>query len=100
MQYICEGQVSHVSERVKFDKKGNEMINVVLSVPNQYVKDRMELVKFDFIKDYAFIPEENNVKVGDMVQIVFQLVGRRWKPDGKKDYEYFTNIQGLSIRYL
>jgi len=99
MQYIAEGQVSFISDRTVYDKHGNEMVTVVLSLPNQIIKGRMELVKFDFIKSYAIIPEELNVSVGDMVQIIFQLVGRKWKSDKGKT-EYFINLQGLSISYI
>jgi len=45
------------------------------------------------------LPEEKNVSVGDMVQITFQLVGRKWNNKNTGKTEYFNNLQGLSISY-
>jgi len=99
MNYIIEGQISEVLNRQTYNKKGDEMVCLILTVPNKIVNDRMEYIKIDFLKEFASLPEEKNVSVGDMVQITFQLVGRKWNNKKTGKTEYFNNLQGLSISY-
>jgi hypothetical protein len=95
---LISGTVHAISEPFEYNKKGDEMVTVVLMTPNATQKQRIEYISIDFIKSSMQLVEEKNLQVGDSVQISYQLCGRRWVSP-ENETKFFGNIQGLAITY-
>lgn len=99
MQYIATGQISFISETLPYNKKGDKLISVVITQPNAEIKKRLEFIKIDFMKEGVEMVEDKCLSVGDSVEIMFQIVGRKvTNEDGK--IKFYQNLQGMQINYL
>lgn len=99
MKYIATGQISHISDITPYNKKGDNLISVVITQPNSVLNKRLEFIKIDFMKENVFLVEDKGLSVGDSVEIVFQIVGRKITTDDGK-VKFYQNLQGLNINYL
>jgi hypothetical protein len=55
--------------------------------------DFKDFVKFQVTQDKCSLPDQ--VKIGDMVKVSFNLRGRKWEKDG--NVNYFTNLEAWKL---
>ena len=55
--------------------------------------DFKEYIKFQVTQEKCSLPDQ--VKVGDMVKVSFNLRGRKWEKDGNTNY--FTNLEAWKL---
>jgi len=55
--------------------------------------DFKDYVKFQVTQDKCSLPDQ--VKIGDMVKVSFNLRGRKWEKDG--NVNYFTNLEAWKL---
>jgi hypothetical protein len=55
--------------------------------------DFKDYVKFQVTQDKCSLPDQ--VKIGDMVKVSFNLRGRKWEKDGTVNY--FTNLEAWKL---
>lgn len=83
------GETQVVSER--FKKREFVVITERLGGPTVYT----EFIKFQIVQDYVNLLDEYNV--GDMVEVSFDLKGRKWDDPKSGETKYFTNLQAWKL---
>jgi len=58
--------------------------------------DFKDYLKFQVTQDKCSLPDQ--VKIGDMVKVSFNLRGRKWEKDG--NVSYFTNLEAWKLESL
>jgi hypothetical protein len=58
--------------------------------------DFKDYVKFQVTQDKCSLPDQ--VKIGDMVKVSFNLRGRKWEKDG--NINYFTNLEAWKLEIV
>ena len=83
------GETQQVTER--FKKREFVVITEQMVGPSVYT----EYIKFQTTQDHVNKLDEFNV--GDMVEVSFDLKGRRWEDPKSGETKYFTNLQAWRL---
>jgi hypothetical protein len=95
--YKIKGQVSHIKPPHKYNKSGDVKMMVVITVPNNFIKNRLENIPFDFFRDNMGLLAP--IHVGDYVEIDWELRGRKWVPEDG-DPNFYINLEGVDIKIV
>ena len=87
---FAEGKVKLFTETVSVGASNFKKRDIVITTDEKYPQD----ISFQFVQDKCDIL--NNYKVGDVVEIDFNIRGREWvNPQGES--LYFNTLQGWKI---
>jgi hypothetical protein len=88
--------IVHVIEETKtFGQKGFRKRTVVLEKDNGRFTN---YVPVDFLRDACDTVDE--MKVGDEVEISYQLSGRKWQRDAQSEVKYFLSAEAFSFKVV
>lgn len=88
--------IVHVIEETKtFGQKGFRKRTVVLEKDNGRFTN---YVPVDFLRDSCDTVDE--MKVGDEVEISYQLSGRKWQRDANSEVKYFLSAEAFSFKVV
>ena len=89
------GVVHLIEETKTFGQKGFRKRLVVLE---QSKGTFTNYIPLDFVKDAC--DEVDGLSVGDEIEVVYRLSGRRWQRDEASEAKYFLSAEGLSFKRL
>ena len=89
------GVVHLIEETKTFGQKGFRKRLVVLE---QSKGTFTNYIPVDFLKDAC--DEVDSLSVGDEIEVVYRLSGRRWQRDEASEAKYFLSAEALSFRRL
>ena len=88
--------IVHVIEETKtFGQKGFRKRTVVLEKDNGRFTN---YIPVDFLRDACDTVDE--MKVGDEVEISYQLSGRKWQRDANSEVKYFLSAEAFSFKVV
>jgi hypothetical protein len=89
------GVVHLIEETKSFGQKGFRKRLVVLE---QSKGTFTNYIPLEFVKDAC--DEVDGLSVGDEIEVVYRLSGRRWQRDEASEAKYFLSAEALSFRRL
>lgn len=92
---IVRGIVSVIEETKTFGQKGFRKRLVVLEKDNGRFTNHIPI---EFLRDACDTVDE--MKVGDEVEISYQLSGRKWQRDENSEVKYFLSAEAFSFKVL
>ncbi|TWU41127.1 DUF3127 domain-containing protein [Novipirellula artificiosorum] len=96
---MSESKVSGVVHLIEDTKSyGSKGFRKRLVVLEQEKGSFTNFVPLEFIKDGCDLADELNV--GDEIEVVYRLNGRRWQKDEQSEVKFFLNAEALSFRVL
>ena len=91
-----KGQVNHITQPHRYNKKGDTKMTVITTIPSFTSDSRLEYIPFDFMG--MSMSMLSNVHVGDIVEIDFELRGRKWvNPEGEVSCHYNNEAIDITI---
>ena len=89
------GVVSVVEETKTYGQKGFRKRLVVLEQDNGRFTNHIPV---EFMRDNCELADD--LKIGDDVEISYQLSGRKWQRDANSEVKYFLTAEALSFKVL
>ena len=93
MEALVKGVVHLVDDTKEYGKKGFKKRLVVLT---QESGTFTNYIPIEFVQDG--VEQVDNLSVGDEIEVVYRLTGRRWQKDSATDVKYFLSAEGLRFR--
>lgn len=91
-----KGQVNHITKPYQYNKKGDMEMTVIITIPSFTSDSRIEYIPFDFMG--MSMSMLSNIHVGDIVEIDFELRGRKWvNPEGDVRFHYNNEAIDITI---
>ncbi|TWU45906.1 hypothetical protein Q31b_10820 [Novipirellula aureliae] len=96
---MSDAKVSGVVHLVEETKEyGNNGFRKRLVVLEQEKGSFTNYVPVEFLKDGCELADDLNV--GDEIEVVYRLNGRRWQKDDQSEVKFFLNAEALSFRVV
>lgn len=92
---IVRGIVHLVEETKTYGQKGFRKRLVVLEQDNGRFPN---FIPLEFIRDTCDLADD--LKVGDDVEISYQLSGRKWQKDPESEVKFFLSAEAISFKVL
>lgn len=92
---IVRGVVHLIEETKTYGQKGFRKRLVVLEKDNGRFTNHIPI---DFLRDACDTVDE--MKVGDEVEISYQLSGRKWQRDANSEVKFFLSAEAFSFKVL
>ena len=86
-----KGQIHFIGDPEPFDKGKHTKVVVALAQPNSAVKNRMEIIPYEFIDNMISLIEKKAIAIGDTVEIDFEQRGRQYITNDNKTLFYTNN---------
>lgn len=96
MSFETTGKLIEVYPTTAISDKFKKREFVIEQAETKNGFDFKDYVKFQVTQDKCSLPDQ--VKVGDMVKVSFNLRGRKWEKDG--NVNYFTNLEAWKLEKL
>jgi hypothetical protein len=93
MSFETTGKLIEVYPTATISDKFKKREFVIEQAETKNGFDFKEYLKFQVTQDKCSLPDQ--VKVGDMVKVSFNLRGRKWEKDGS--VSYFTNLEAWRL---
>lgn len=94
-QATVRGRVHLVEETKTFGQKGFRKRMVVLEQDNGRFTN---YIPVEFVQDAC--DQVDSLNVGDDVEVVYRLNGRRWQRDAASEVKYFLSAEAVSYRLI
>ena len=78
-------------------KDGREKIEISLSIGNKQIDNRTEYIPFDVIGNNMSIINDLKIAVGDMIEVEFELRGRKWVNPSTSEPKFYLSLECLKI---
>lgn len=89
------GKVHFIDETKEFGQRGFRKRLVVLEQENGRFTN---FIPVEFVRESCDTVDD--LKVGEEVEITYQLAGRKWQRDPNSEVKYFLNAEATSFRSL
>jgi hypothetical protein len=86
------GKVHFIDETKEFGQRGFRKRMVVLEQENGQFTN---YIPVEFLRDAC--DTVNDLKVGDEIEVTYQLAGRKWQRDPNSEVKYFLNAEATSF---
>jgi hypothetical protein len=93
MSFETTGKLIEVYPVTAISEKFKKREFVIEQAETKNGFDFKDYVKFQVTQDKCSLPDQ--VKIGDMVKVSFNLRGRKWEKDG--NVNYFTNLEAWKL---
>jgi len=93
MSFETTGKLIEVYPTTAISDKFKKREFVIEQAETKNGFDFKDYVKFQVTQDKCSLPDQ--VKIGDMVKVSFNLRGRKWEKDG--NVNYFTNLEAWKL---
>jgi hypothetical protein len=93
MSFETTGKLIEVYPTTAISDKFKKREFVIETAETKNGFDFKDFVKFQVTQDKCSLPDQ--VKIGDMVKVSFNLRGRKWEKDGT--VSYFTNLEAWKL---
>jgi hypothetical protein len=93
MSFETTGKLIEIYPTTTISDKFKKREFVIETAETKNGFDFKDYVKFQVTQDKCSLPDQ--VKVGDMVKVSFNLRGRKWEKDGT--VSYFTNLEAWKL---
>jgi len=90
---LVKGTVHLIDDTKEYGAKGFKKRLVVLT---QTTGSFTNYIPVEFVQDG--VNQVDGLSVGDEVEVVYRLSGRRWQKDPSDDVKYFLSAEGLRFR--
>lgn len=96
MSFETTGKLIEVYPTTAISDKFKKREFVIEQAETKNGFDFKDYIKFQVTQDKCSLPDQ--VKIGEMVKVSFNLRGRIWEKDGVKNY--FTNLEAWKLESL
>ncbi len=96
MSFELTGKLIEVYKTTEISDKFKKREFVVEQAETKNGFDFKDYIKFQVTQDKCSLPDQ--VKIGDMVKVSFNLRGRKWEKEG--NVNYFTNLEAWKLESL
>ncbi|SVC98206.1 uncharacterized protein METZ01_LOCUS351060 [marine metagenome] len=93
MESVVAGKVHLIDDAKEYGQKGFRKRLVVLT---RETGKFTNYIPIEFVQDG--VDQVDGLNVGDNVEIIFRLSGRRWQKDPSSEVKYFLSAEGLRFR--
>lgn len=90
MEAVVVGKVHLIDATKEYGKKGFKKRLVVLTQESGTFTNYLPI---EFVQDG--VEQVDGLSVGDEIEVVYRLTGRRWQRDSAADVKYFLSAEGL-----
>jgi hypothetical protein len=93
MESVVAGKVHLIDDAKEYGQKGFRKRLVVIT---RETGKFTNYIPIEFVQDG--VDQVDGLNVGDNVEIIFRLSGRRWQKDPSSEVKYFLSAEGLRFR--